>query len=93
MPAFDFLLHLLGFIAPAFFLALTLPLLARLFLGRDRQLLSFCKTFGLLLALGCLVLALGLVLTGQDGQMATYAVLVLVLASAQWLLAEGWRGD
>ena len=41
---------------------------------------------------GSLVLLAGLVLQGHDGRMATYAALVLVAASLEWLLHRGWRG-
>ena len=42
-------------------------------------------------AVGVLVLLGGLVLTGRDGKVATYAVLVLAMASSQWLLLRAWR--
>ncbi len=41
--------------------------------------------------LGILVLALGVVLLGQDGRMGTYAVLVLAMGTCQWLMSGGWR--
>lgn len=41
--------------------------------------------------LGIVVLAMGLVLSGQDGRMMTYAALVLALGSCQWLMSGGWR--
>ena len=42
--------------------------------------------------LGSGVLVGGLMLTHNDGRMATYAALVLVAASLEWLLHRGWRG-
>lgn len=38
-----------------------------------------------------IVLAAGLVFFGNDGKMATYAVMVLASALSQWVLARGWR--
>jgi hypothetical protein len=37
------------------------------------------------------VLAGGLMFFGHDGQMATYAALVLACATSQWLVGGGWR--
>ena len=36
------------------------------------------------------VLTLGLVLQGNDGTMATYAALVLVAATLEWVLLRAW---
>ena len=41
---------------------------------------------------GVLVLAAGLWHFGVDGKMATYAALVLAVASCQWVTSRGWRG-
>ena len=43
------------------------------------------------LGVGCLVLAGGLIFFGEDGKMATYALLVLSVGAAQWLLTRGWQ--
>jgi hypothetical protein len=40
---------------------------------------------------GVAVLVGGLLVQGQDGQMATYAALVLVAASAEWAMHRGWK--
>jgi high-affinity Fe2+/Pb2+ permease len=37
------------------------------------------------------VLAAGLVLTGNDGKMATYGALVLVCATVEWLMQMRFR--
>jgi hypothetical protein len=42
--------------------------------------------FALQFIVGCVVLAGGLVVFGQDGKMLTYLALVLAAASSQWLL-------
>jgi len=39
---------------------------------------------------GSFVLAGGLAYFGEDGKMATYALLVLSVSAAQWILTRGW---
>lgn len=91
MPALDFLNHLLNFVAPAVFVALLLAVGARIGWPQRAHLLPWYLMAGLNALLGVLVLALGLVLTGQDARMGTYIVLLLTLASCQWLMSNGWR--
>lgn len=77
--------HLLNFIAPALWLALLMPALARL-LWRTPTRLQFGEQVGLQLVAGLLVLMGGLVLLGRDGAMLTYAALVAVAGVAQWAM-------
>ena len=91
MPALDFLMHCLNFVAPAAFLALVLAVGARLVWRKASCMLPWWQAAMLNFVLGFLVLALGVVLGGHDGRMGTYAALVLVMGSCQWLLAQGWR--
>ena len=91
MPALDFLIHLLSFVAPAFFLAVVLSLGARLAWRKRAHLLPWYHMACVNALLGILVLAIGLVLTGQDGRMGTYAALVVVLGTCQWLMSSGWQ--
>ncbi len=76
--------HVINFLAPALWIALLLPLLAR-FVIRNR---SSAHTLTGLVALnfivGCTVLVVGLVVFGRDGKMLTYLALVLGVASSQW---------
>lgn len=84
----DLMPHLAGFLAPAVFLALALPVLGRLLLrtgpGFIRQ--ALC----VFLASGA-ALAGGLWWFGRDGKIATYAALVLAAGTAQWLAARAWK--
>ena len=93
MPLLDLLVHALNFAAPAAFLAVLMPLLARLILrGKQARLALWVQvlvTFAVCLA----VLLLGLVFFGRDGKMATYAALVVLSASCQWVMVQGWRGE
>jgi hypothetical protein len=80
--------HLLNFILPALGMAVFMPLAGRWVMGAGGQPWPR-RALGHLLS-GVLVLALGLVLQGQDGQMSTYAVLVLVAGTLEWALHRGW---
>lgn len=91
MGPIDLLTHLMGFVAPAGFLALALPLAARLALRRSKAAVPFWAQAGLVLLAGVTVLAAGLWWFGRDGKMATYAALVLAAASTQWLALRAWR--
>lgn len=91
MPILDFLNHLLSFVAPAGCLALLLAGGARLVWRKKTHLLPWYHMASINFLLGILVLALGLVLTGQDGRMGTYAALVLGMSTCQWLMSGGWR--
>ena len=82
--------HFWGFILPAVAMAAVMPLAGRWVMGRGSMPWPRRALWHLLA--GVLVLAAGLVLQGQDGQMGTYAALVLVAATLEWVLHRGWRG-
>jgi hypothetical protein len=90
MGPLDLLPHLLGFMAPAFFLALALPTAARWLLRRPAP-MAWWLQVAVVFAAGLLVLGAGLWWFGRDGKMATYAALVAVAASVQWLAMRAWR--
>ena len=93
MGPYEQVIHLLGFIAPAFALAVLCAVAAR-FVGRGWLpkapwgLLTQSLVSG---ASGTAVLLAGLWFFGVDGKMATYGALVLMCASVQWLMCRGWR--
>lgn len=87
----DILLHLLNFAAPAFALAVLLPLLARPFFRKQAWLLPWWGQVLVNFVVGLLTLLASLWWLERDGKMMAYAALVLVVASTQWLLARGWR--
>jgi hypothetical protein len=91
MGSLHFANHLLSFAAPALFLALVLTLFGPL-LVRGGAPVHRALAFGVNLLCGLLVLAAGLWVFGRDGKMATYAALVVVVGSSQWLMMRGWRG-
>lgn len=90
MGPLDFILHLMGFVAPAFFLAALMVPVAR-FLGLDRSSgRSTLKLFAIHFVAGVAALVAGLVWFGNDGKMATYAALVLAEATSQWVAGRAW---
>ena len=91
MPVLDFLNHLLNFVAPAVFLALVLAVGARCVWRKKAHLLPWYHMASVNALLGILVLALGVVLLGQDGRVGTYAALVLAMGTCQWLMSSGWQ--
>jgi len=83
--------HVLAFLAPALAVAALVALAARLVLPPAARLRSWWLAFVLNFAAGSLALAAGLWFFGHDGKMATYAALVLAVASMQWLCGRAWR--
>ncbi len=81
--------HAVNFAAPAFWLALLLPWLDRLLTGKRASAFSRPVQFALIFLAGLVVLALGLVLWGQDGKMLTYLALAVTAATGQWLMRKG----
>ena len=92
MSALDLLIHLLNFAAPAFFVALLLALLFRLAMRTRSAATGLLAQLAVNFVAGLAVLAAGLWYFGHDGQMATYAALVVVCGTVQWWLLRGWRG-
>ena len=91
MPLFDALIHAVNFAAPAAFLAVLMPLLAKLILPRRSTMLAGWAQVLINFAVCLALLLLGLVFFGRDGKMATYALLVLGAATTQWMLVRGWQ--
>lgn len=91
MPPLALIDHLLNFVAPAFFVALTLAILARWMFRRNAGAPGFWTQIAINAIAGAAVLAVGLMYFGRDGKMATYAALVVVCGTVQWFLAGGYR--
>lgn len=83
--------HTINLLAPAFWLALLLPWCGRWLMKSRRSAISVLAQFACQLVLGCVVLVAGLVLQGRDGKMASYLILVVLMASCQWIMQRGWR--
>lgn len=92
MGPLDLTLHLMSFAAPAVVTALLLPLAARALMPKHAAALSYRAQAAINCIAGLLVLGAGLWYFGRDGKMATYAALVVVMATAQWVSLRAWRG-
>jgi hypothetical protein len=92
MGLLDLSLHLLSFLAPALAVALLVALAARVAMPDKAAAFSWWGQAAINSIVGVLVLAGGLWHFGVDGKMATYAALVLAIATCQWVCGRGWRG-
>ena len=87
MGFFNALNHLLNFFLPALTMALLVPTLARLVWRAEPKGKAWRGQVKWSALANAGVLIVGLVLTGQDGAVATYAGLVLASALVVW-----WTG-
>ncbi len=76
--------HLLNFVAPAFGVSLISTTLARGLWRRELSGTCWRPMLGWTSGANVLVLITGLVLSGHDGKMGTYASLLMVNAGALW---------
>jgi hypothetical protein len=91
MSALALLNHLLNFALPAVFVGGVLALCGRFLMPRKPGTPAIWAQFAINTIAGVLVLLAGLVVTGHDGRIASYAALVVVCGTVQWLLQRGWR--
>jgi hypothetical protein len=91
MGVFDAINHLLNFFAPAAFVALLMVLSSRFFKPNRPLAQRFIAQAAINFVACSVVLVLGLWFFGRDGKMATYAAMVLVSATVQWMLLGIWR--
>jgi hypothetical protein len=92
MDRSDLLIHLLSFIAPALGVALLVALAGPLLVTPKARRRPWWAHAAINSVAGAAVLAAGMWWWGVDGKMATYAALVLVIATCQWLFSGAWRG-
>ena len=91
MSHWQLLVHLFNFVLPALAMAICMPWAGRWIMGGRG--LSTGRRMAVHAVSGVLVLAAGLWLQGHDGEMSTYIVLVLVAATAEWLMHRGWTSQ
>ena len=91
MNLLDLIRHALGFAAPAFVVAVLVAAAARVVLSPSARPPSWWLAVALNTLAGIAVLGVGLWYFGRDGKMATYAALVLAVATMQWLSGRAWR--
>jgi hypothetical protein len=87
MGPLDALWHLANLFVPALALGSLTAAGAKLLWRRDLAGVSWRSLAGPAAAAGAVVTLAGLVLTGRDGKMVTYAAMVAACAVALW-----WRG-
>lgn len=92
MGPLDLLFHILSFLAPAVAVAAMVAAAARMLLPSQAKGRSWWSYAAINSVVGVVVSAAGLWYFGVDGKMATYAALVLAVASSQWVFSRGWRG-
>jgi hypothetical protein len=88
----DLFFHLIGFAAPAVAVAILVALAARVVLPGPTAGTRWWVQAAINSIAGLLALAAGLWHFGVDGKMATYAALVVAVASCQWVCTRAWRG-
>ena len=87
MGPLDAFWHLINLFAPAVGLGLLASSLVKLFWRAALQGRPWADLAGWTTAANMVVVVLGLVLTGRDGRMLTYAAIVLATTAVLW-----WRG-
>ncbi len=91
MGPIDLIVHLAGFVAPALAVGLFMALVGPYLPGGAALKYSFWMRAGLLVLVGGVDLGAGLWGFGRDGKMASYGLLVVAIATVQWLMAGSWR--
>ena len=87
MTVWQLILHLFNFVLPALAMAVLMPWAGRWVMGSGGT--PVRRRMAIHAVAGVLVLVLGLVLQGHDGTMSTYMLLVLVAATAEWVMHRG----
>ncbi|MBI5259675.1 MAG: hypothetical protein HY855_24445 [Burkholderiales bacterium] len=92
MGFFDAVWHLLNLIAPAVGLGVIAATGAKLLWRRELAPVRWRRLVLWASAAGLSALLAGLVITGRDGRMATYAAMVVASAAALWWAGFASRG-
>jgi hypothetical protein len=91
MGPLDTFVHLLSFSAPALAVAVLVALAARFILPRQPTGVAWWFHIAINSIAGMVTLVAGLWYFGVDGKMATYAALVVAIATCQWLSSRAWK--
>ncbi len=87
MGPLDAIWHLLNFVAPAAGVALFAAAAVKMLWRRELRSVRWQRLAGWAAGAGALALAVGLLVFGRDGRIATYALLIGAAAAALW-----WAG-
>lgn len=91
MGVIDAILHAFNFILPALCVAVLVTASGRFFKQKKPLPLTFTTQVAINFIACLAVLLIGLILTGRDGKMLTYAAMALASGTVQWVLSGGWR--
>ena len=91
MGPIDSLNHLANMLAPALFVALLVALLAGKLPSGSTMVRPLWARFLVNFAAGAIGTLGGAWIFGQDGRMLSYVALVLLVATAQWLMGRAWK--
>ena len=83
---------MLSFAAPALAVAILVAFGGRWLLPAGAPRPAWWALFAINFLAGLAALALGLWYFGRDGKMASYAAMVLAVATVQWVSGRAWRG-
>ena len=86
MTLSEVLIHSLNFMAPAAWLALVMPLVARTLFKKTRVTPVLWAQVAINFVAGMAALGFSLWFFGRDGKMAGYAGMALACATSQWLM-------
>jgi hypothetical protein len=88
MDGLSLIVHVLNFSAPAVAVSAWITLLSPLIWRGSGRWKAWKSRFVLNSMAGGLTLLLGLIWSGQDGKMMSYAAMVLACATSQWVLTR-----
>lgn len=91
MGFLDLLNHLANFAAPAVWMAVAMSLLARLLMKKVAGALVLPVQAAINFAVSLMMLVIGLGWFGNDGKMATYALMTVACATSQWMMLRGGK--
>jgi hypothetical protein len=88
MDGLSLIVHVLNFSAPAVGVSAWITLISPLIWRGSGRWKAWKSRFVLNSLAGVLMLVVGMIWTGQDGKMISYAAMVLACATSQWLLTR-----
>ena len=83
--------HLMNFLAPALAVGGLLTLAGSFIVGKRAGAPVWIVQAAINFVAGSLALGVGLWFFGRDGKMASYAALLVVATTSQWVCGRGWR--
>jgi hypothetical protein len=91
MDFFDAVLHTLNFMMPALLVALFVSVAGYFYKENKASPPTLYKKFAINFIVCAAVLWIGLIVTGRDGKILTYAAMVIASGTVQWVMLGAWR--